>query len=61
MIGYIVGTHYHYDCTDFDEPSASVVILDRADADAAAKARDGSGQTGVVIEVLLPAPLTEDE
>lgn len=59
MIGYIVGTHYHYDCTEFDEPA--LLYLDRGDAETEAKTRDAPGTSGEIIEVLLPAPLTEDE
>jgi hypothetical protein len=52
MIGYIVGTHYHYDYTHFDEPVP--LIMDRGDAEAAARALDGSGRSGEVIEIQLP-------
>jgi hypothetical protein len=52
MVGYIVGTHYHYDSTEFEQPVQ--VILDPIEAEAAARANDGPMETGVVIAVLLP-------
>lgn len=52
MIGYIVGTHYHYDATVFDEPTP--LIMDRGEAEAAAAKLDGNSRSGEVIEILLP-------